>query len=286
MIEALVAGAVIGIGAWCIAVGVRVRRPSLATVISQVEGSAVGPSGRARFDALAVSSPLAPRPAAAANLRILGRDPEAWASERLVVGVGAGLVGILWTAVIGPTIAMPLWMRLGFVLALIAGGTALPIITLRSQADARRAELRVALGAYLDLVAVALSAGAGLEESMADAATIGTGTGFTEIGDALTSARRAGEPPWIALGRLAHNLDMPELRDLASTLALVGTEGARARETLLARARGLRRDQITNAEAAAARRTEAAFIPVGLQFAGFLILIVYPALLRVAQGLS
>jgi tight adherence protein C len=146
--------------------------------------------------------------------------------------------------------------------------------------------LRVALGAYFDLVAVALSAGAGVEEAMGEAATIGVGSGFTEISDALTSARRAGEAPWIAIGRLAQDLDIGELRDLASTLSLVGTEGARARETLLARARGLRRDQITAAEAAAARRTEAAYVPVGFQFVGFLILIVYPALLRVAHGLS
>jgi Flp pilus assembly protein TadB len=181
---------------------------------------------------------------------------------------------------------MPLWIRLAFVLALAAAGTMLPIVTLRSQAAARREEIRLALGAYLDLVAVALSAGAGVEEGMVEAAKIGHGVCFTEVGDALTAARRAGEPAWVALDRLGHDLGVDEIADLASTLALVGTEGARARETLLARARGLRRDQIAAAEGAAARRTEAAYVPVALQFVGFLILVVYPALLRVAQGLS
>lgn len=286
MTAALIFGALAGLGIWCVAVGLQVRRPSLATVIIHLDGAAPAPSGRARLNDFAAVLPLSPGPNAAANLRVLRRDPASWASERLLVGVLAGIVGVLWTAVVGPALGLAIWLRLLFVVALAAAGTALPILTLRSQADARRAELRAALGAYLDLVAVALSAGAGVEEAMADAATIGSGTGFVEISDALTTARRAGEAPWIALGRLASDLDIGELRDLASTLALVGTEGARARETLLARARGLRRDQITATEAAAARRTEAAYIPTGLQFVGFLILIVYPALIRVAQGLS
>jgi len=286
MTGALVVGALVGLGIWCVVVGGQVRRPSLATVVSRLDGAPPARSGRARLDDLAAALPLGPRRSAAANLRLLGRDPAGWASERLVVGVLGAIAGLGWTSVVGSALALPLWIRLLFVLGLAAAGTTLPIITLRSQADARRAELRVALGAYLDLVGVALSAGAGVEEAMGDAATIGVGVGFTEISDTLTAARRAGEAPWIALARLAQDLDIGELRDLASTLSLVGTEGARARETLLARARGLRRDQITAAEAAAARRTEAAYIPVGLQFVGFLILIVYPALLRVAHGLS
>jgi Flp pilus assembly protein TadB len=286
MITALITGALVGLGLWCVAVGARLRRPSLATVITNLDGIPPARSGHAFLADIAAALPLTPHRAAEANLRLLGRDPASWTSERLVVGVLAGAAGLLWATVVGSTLALPLWVRLAFVLTLAAAGTALPIMTLRSQADARRAELRIALGAYLDLVAVALSAGAGVEEAMADAAAIGTGPGFNEISDALTSARRAGQPPWLALEHLAHELGIGELRDLASTLALVGTEGARARETLLARARGLRRDQITAAEAAAARRTEAAYIPVGLQFVGFLVLIVYPALLRVAQGLS
>jgi Flp pilus assembly protein TadB len=286
MISALITGALVGLGAWCVAVGCRLRRPSLAALITNLDGVAPARSGRAWLDDFAAALPLTPRPAADANLRLLRRDPASWASERLIVGVLAAAAGLLWAAVVGSALGLPVWLRLGFVLALAGAGTALPIVTLRSQADARRAELRVALGAYLDLVAVALSAGAGVEEAMADAATIGTGTGFDEISDALTAARRAGQPPWVPLGQLAHHLDIGELRDLAATLSLVGTEGARARETLLARARGLRRDQIAASEAAAARRTEAASIPVGLQFVGFLILIVYPALLRVAHGLS
>ena len=286
MTEALIFGALVGLGIWCVAVGLQVRRPSLATVITRLDDAPPAPTGRARLNDFVGTLPLSPRPNAAANLRILGRDPASWATERLLVGVLAGFAGILWTGVVGSALGLPIWLRLLLVVALSTAGMGLPIVTLRSQADARRAELRTALGAYLDLVAVALSAGAGVEEAMIDAATIGSGSGFVEISDALTAARRAGEAPWIALGRLAADLDIGELRDLASTLDLVGTEGARARETLLARARGLRRDQITAAEAAAARRTEAAYIPTGLQFVGFLILIVYPALLRVAQGLS
>lgn len=286
MIGALITGALVGLGLWCVVVGWQVRRPSLATVVANLDGVTAAKSGRARLDELAAALPLRPRPAAAADLRLIGRDPAAWATERLTVGVVGGIAGLLWVGVVGSVLSLPLWARLAFVVALAAAGSTLPILTLRSQAAGRRGQIRAALGAYLDLVAVALSAGAGVEEAMADAAKTGSGVGFTEIGDALNAARRAGEPAWVALGRLGADLGIDELSDLASTLALVGTEGARARETLLARARGLRRDQIAAAEAAAARRTEAAYVPVVLQFVGFLVLVVYPALLRVSQGLS
>ena len=288
MISALSFGALIGLGAWCVVISLRARRPSLATVLANLEGAAPAParSGRARFDELAATLPLGPRPAAAADLALLGRDGASWATERLMVCAAAGVAGLLWVGVVGSVLSLPLWVRLAVVVALMSAGTALPVLTLRSQAAARREEIRLALGAYFDLVAVALSAGAGVEEAMIEAAKVGSGVGFTEVSDALIAARRAGQPAWVALDRLGRGLGIDEIADLASTLALVGTEGARARETLLARARGLRRDQIAAAEAAAARRTEAAYIPVALQFVGFLILIVYPALLRVAQGLS
>lgn len=286
MTSALIFGALIGIGAWCVVIGLQARRPSLATVLANLDGVAPTRSGRARLDDLAANLPLAPRAAAATDLALLGRDPASWATERLMVAVAGAIAGLLWVGVVGSAVSMPLWISLVFVLALAAAGTALPIVTLRSQAAARREEIRLALGAYLDLVAVALSAGAGVEEAMVEAAGVGSGVGFAEVADALTAARRAGEPAWVAIDRLGHDLGVDELSDLASTLALVGIEGARARETLLARARGLRRDQIAAAEGAAARRTEAAYVPVALQFVGFLILIVYPALLRVAQGLS
>lgn len=286
MTSALILGALMGLGAWCVVISLQARRPSLSTVLANLEGVAPARSGRARFDELAATLPLGPRPAAAADLALLGRDGASWATERLMVAAAAGVAGLLWVGVVGGVLSLPLWVRLAFVVALMSAGSALPVLTLRSQAAARREEIRLALGAYLDLVAVALSAGAGVEEAMIEAAKVGSGVGFTEVGDALIAARRAGQPAWVALDRLGGGLGIEEISDLASTLALVGTEGARARETLLARARGLRRDQIAAAEAAAARRTEAAYVPVALQFVGFLILIVYPALLRVAQGLS
>jgi len=270
MTGALISGALVGLGLWCVVAGWQLRRPSLATVVANLDGAAPTRSGRARLDEIATALPLAPGGAAVADLRLLRRDPASWATERLTVAVAGGVAGLAWIGVVGSVLSLPLWIRLVFVLVLTAAGTALPLLTLRSQAASRREEIRVALGAYLDLVAVALSAGAGVEEAMVDAAKIGSGVGFSEVGDALNAARRAGEPAWVALGRLGTELGIGELADLASTLALVGTEGARARETLLARARGLRRDQIAAAEAAAARRTEAAYVPVALQFVGFL----------------
>src|SRR5688572_26615590 len=96
MTAALIFGALAGLGIWCVAVGLQVRRPSLATVIIHLDGTPPAPSGRARLNDFAAVLPLSPGPNAAANLRVLRRDPASWASERLLVGVLAGIVGVLW----------------------------------------------------------------------------------------------------------------------------------------------------------------------------------------------
>jgi hypothetical protein len=77
---------------------------------------------------------------------------------------------------------------------------------------------------------------------------------------------------------------VPELVELATTVQLAGTEGARIRQSLTARAASLRRHEQAEAESAANAMTERLFVPGALLLLGFLLFIGYPAFQRILGG--
>lgn len=222
-----------------------------------------------------------------ADLSLLGRTPERHFGEKVLLGVfGFALPSL-----------MSLFMSLGGVAVSWAmptfGGVALgvvfffvPNLTLRSEADERRQDFRHALGSFLDLVVIGLAGGAGVESALADAASIGRGWAFEQIHNALEVTRLTGETPWAALSRLGDELDIPELPELAASVSLAGTEGARVRDSLAVKAQGIREHTMADQEYAAQSATEKMALPAVLLFVGFLILIGYPAMDAVLNGLG
>jgi hypothetical protein len=69
------------------------------------------------------------------------------------------------------------------------GVVVLPNVVLRSEAKRRRRDFNHALGAFLDLVAVNLAAGRGVEGALDTAAGAGQGWAFAEIRRALYRAK-------------------------------------------------------------------------------------------------
>jgi len=63
---------------------------------------------------------------------------------------------------------------------------------------------------------------------------------FAYLRRALDGARLARETPWSALGRLGTELGIGELSELAASVSLAGTEGAKVRASLAAKAASLR----------------------------------------------
>jgi tight adherence protein C len=160
-----------------------------------------------------------------------------------------------------------------------------PDLTLRTEAAKRRSAFRHALGSFLDLVVISLAGGAGVESALKDSSEIGQGWAFAQLRDALQTTGLTGESPWAALGRLGNDLGIPELNELASSVSLAGTEGARVRDSLAAKATSLRDHALAAAEAEAQSATERMALPVVMLFLGFLILIGYPAIDAVLTGL-
>jgi Flp pilus assembly protein TadB len=153
------------------------------------------------------------------------------------------------------------------------------------EASRRRAAFRHALSAYLNLVRILLAGGAGVDGALSDAAAAGEGWAFGHISRALTVARLTRTTPWARLRQLGDELGIPELAELAASISLAGTEGAKVRGSLAAKAAALRTRELADAEGHAQSATERMSLPVVVLFAGFLLFIGYPALSTVLSGL-
>lgn len=156
---------------------------------------------------------------------------------------------------------------------------------MKSEAHARRDEFRHALTAYLDLVVIALSSGAGVEAALAEAARTGEGWSFSAIRRALAAARLSRTAPWTTLRQLGDELEVPVLQEIAATMELAGSEGAKVRASLASKAQSLRAQALADADAASQQATERMSLPVICMFAGFMLFIAYPALSHAMSAL-
>jgi Flp pilus assembly protein TadB len=221
-----------------------------------------------------------------ADLRLLGRTPESHLARCLVVGVESALiVPALLTVLALGGLHVPLVMPLALLLGLALAGFLLPNLVLQGEARRRRGDFNHALGAFLDLVAVNLAAGRGVEGALDTAAVAGEGWAFAEIRGALYRAKIMGETPWAGLDHLAEELAIPDLRELAASVTLAGDSGAKVRTSLAAKARSLRTKSLAGVEEAAQAASERMSLPVILLLCGFILFIGFPAIARVLEGI-
>jgi Flp pilus assembly protein TadB len=179
-------------------------------------------------------------------------------------GLGLPAVVVFWGAVAGA-----------------AAGLGLPHLLLRAEAAERRVAFRHALGGFLDLVVIVMAGGGGLETALSRAAGAGSGWAQERLRRALAEARATRTTPWEALGALGSELGVAELEELASSVALAGTEGAKVRASLEAKAASLRAHELAEAEAKAQAATEAMSAPVALLALGFVVFLAFPAVAAV-----
>ncbi|MBL1102917.1 type II secretion system F family protein, partial [Streptomyces coffeae] len=173
------------------------------------------------------------------------------------------------------------WMPLASSLTLAVTLFFLPDITVRKTASERRRQMRHTLTLVLDLTVISLAGGAGVHQALADAVQAPRGWAASKLRHALHLAQVTRTSPWHHLGDLGQHLGVSDLTELAATLNLAGTEGAKVRASLTAKARAMRRRRLSEADGAAQAATEQMSLPVVLLFAAFLLLIGYPALAHV-----
>ena len=215
----------------------------------------------------------------ASDLAILERSLEKYVQDRFtwaLLGAAPGLT--LWLLATTGTVALfPNGVLLVVVLLGAAAGWFYARLDMHSDAEKARREFRHALSAYLELVAILMAGGAGVETAVFDAASAGRGSSFRHIRAALTAAQTRRHEPWLFFGDLGTRLGVSELIELHSSMTLAG-DGAQVRNSLGAMASGMRRRDLAQIETQAQSKSEAMVLPVALMFAGFLVLIGYPAL--------
>jgi tight adherence protein C len=223
-----------------------------------------------------------PGRALASDLALLGRPPEQLLAEQATAAVTGLLLPPAATGLVAAAGLSAGWQLPALASVLLgAAGLAAPALAVRQEASTRRAEARQALAAFLDLVVISLAGGAGVEAALTYAAGSGDGYAFTRIRQALEIAQLTRRPPWEPLGELGSELGLAELAELASSLTLAGTQGARVKASLTAKAAAIRARQLADAEAAAQSATERMSLPLVILFAGFLLLIGFPAVAHV-----
>jgi len=297
MTWAMLSGAVAGLGVFLLARMFVVSEPGVAATLARIDA---GRRGRQPATRSAVERPslealerLQSGLGARLEAEVLARG---WKFTRIRSDLAVlnrpfanHLASKVLLAVAG-FIALPTGMTLlGYgslssaVVGVMAGAVLflVPDARVKSRAEARRRDFRHVMGSFLDLVAMNLSGGRGLPEALMTASTVGDHWAMVRIRQALSNARLIGITPWEGIARLGRELDVEELRDLASALALAGDEGATIRASLMARAESMRRKELAMVEGSAGERSQSMLVAQLMLCGAFLLFLAYPATIKI-----
>lgn len=223
----------------------------------------------------------------APDLAVTGRDLQSWLSRvvtlTLVFGFGPTLLMLLRRAR-DADVSLQWGPVIGAFLAVTA--VVLSVRDLRTEAARARQQFTRALSMYLDLVAMSMEAGQGHAQALPAVAQIGTDRTFVEIRTAIELAPSKGIAPWEALGQLGERYNIPELISLRSSIELAQDDGARIKESLIARAETMRADRLAVEVERAGKATESMkqLNLVAAMLAAFHIAGPYILALRTAAG--
>ncbi|MGR3938466.1 hypothetical protein LCH29_37175 [Streptomyces sp. BRA346] len=216
------------------------------------------------------------------NLALLRQTPERF----LLTKVALAVLGLL-----APVVAAAPWLLLGAGVPLYVPGVAglavaallwvVPDLQVRDQAKRAREEFAHGITAYLDLVALKRAGGAGPTEAMERAAGVGQGWPFQLLQQALLRARVDRIAPWEALEDLHRELELPVLEDIAEIMRRSAHDGAAVYASLRARALSLRTELLEAQAAEANSDSEKMTAPGALLAVLVMLLIAFPAVLRI-----
>ena len=207
---------------------------------------------------------------------------EFYADKAVMMIIGAllpGLVGFVWTLAAG---SLGSWPAL-FSVAGAVVGFFVPDLLVRQASDAARSGAVEALLVYIDLVTLERLANASATQALHSAAKLSDGPLFLQIRMALERARLEQQPPYDELRRVADQLHLPELADVADVMQLDET-GAALSGTLRARVRELRDAHLTSEQIKANAAAEGMTIYMTLPALIFGLIFLVAAMLRILAG--
>lgn len=195
-----------------------------------------------------------------------------------------GLVGALLPAVAGVVLgwltgaAGPLPALAALVGAVV--GFFVPDLLLRRTAAAVRVNAVEALLLYIELVTLERLTNASAPQALHNAAQLSEVPLFLQVRSALERARLEQQPPYAELRRLAGQLDLPELADVADVMQLDET-GAALSGALRARVKELRDAHLTTEQIRAGAEAEGMTLYMTLPALVFGLIFLVAALLKI-----
>lgn len=293
----VVCGGAVALGLLAVVVALMPAQLRLADVLASLDGTAgrndamtgvhiVDPlAGRLeRFGLLCYQRlrlPLSQRTARMLALR--GRSVSDFFAEKAVwvmFGLAAPLLYAAARTLMGGPLAL---MPFGLSVAGAVIGYFVPDLLLRRSATAARDGASEALFMFFDLVILERLASQSVTHALHSAASVSEATIFVRIRRALDRARLEQVPPWYELRRLAAELELPAIADMADVLKL-DEQGAALAEPLRVRVRELRDAQLTHAKQEAQVQTERMTLWATLPVMIFGITFLIPPLLLMLQG--
>ena len=179
---------------------------------------------------------------------------EFYADKIVMAVVGAilpALVGFGWGLMTG----RPSWWPAGLALLGLVVGFFVPDLLLRRSGKASQSRAVESLLVFIDLVTLERLANASATEALQSAAALSDVPLFVQIRTALERARLEQQSPYGELRRLADELELPELKDVADIMQL-DESGAALSGTLRARVKELRNAHLTREQIAAGAAAE------------------------------
>lgn len=291
---ALITGALLIAGGWFIVGALVPQPPRLADALNRLAGTAALPpestfdvheSGA--FERLGAATyrrlhlPLSEKQRRILQLR--GRSIGDFYAEKLIWA----LLGLTMPPLLGLIVSMVAGTY-GFIPVAAGVGCAIvgffvPDLLLGRQARSTKTDVREALFTYFDLVVLERLANRSGPQSLAAAAEISNHPIFRRIRSTLDRARLEQTAPYPELKRLATELDLTELTDIADVMRL-DESGAALSGVLRARVKELRDAHLTDQRIAAQAVSERLTLPMVVPTLVFTLILFVPPLLRLMSS--
>lgn len=165
----------------------------------------------------------------------------------------------------------------------LSAGFFLPDLLLHSRATSGRSDASAALLMYIDLVTLERLSNASGTQALHNAAELSDVALFRQIRGALQRARLEQQAPYPQLRRLAEELGLPELVDLADVMQM-DESGAALSGSLRARVAELRNAHLATSLREANQASEGMTIYMSIPALLFVAIIITPALLNIVAG--
>lgn len=292
---AVFAAAVTAAGCWLVVSGLVPRHVRLADAFGVLAGGAHGVATETGPVLVADGSSRLERggawlyqharlPLSTGTMRTLmmqGRSIGDYFVHKLVLGLGGLIIPPIFGAAVRPLVGSLGSVPVGVGLVCAVVGWLWPDITMRRQRAQTSADATEALNTYFDLVVLERLANLSATQSLEAAARLSDVPIFVRIRTALEQARLEQRPPWADLRRLARELELPPIADIADIMQL-DDQGAALAEVLSARVKELRDAHLSAERVRAHQTSERMTLWMSIPVVIFALIFLIPPLLKIA----